>query len=99
MVFPTPQIIVSSFITHFQRFGAEHGQGGVVDVDVDEGIGELHGGVGLVVHVVILPRHQLARRRLSRPRRTGEPEDLALLLGLWRDVGAAAHEITQTLMM
>ena len=61
-------------------------------MDVDEGVGELHGGVGLVVHVVVLPRHQLARRGLSRPRRSREPEDLALLLGLWSDVGAAANE-------
>ena len=78
-----------SIITHSQRFGAEHGHGGVVHVDVDEGVGELHGGVGLVVHVVVLPRHQLARRRLSRPRRTGEPEDLALLPGVGLDVGTA----------
>ena len=43
-------------------------------MDVDEGVDELEGGVGLVVHEVApLPRHQLARRRLARARWTGQP--------------------------
>ena len=75
--------------TNFEGPRTEHGHGGVVNVDVYEGVGEPHGGVCLVVHVALLPGHELARRRLARPRRPRQPEDLALLPGVGLDVGTA----------
>ena len=74
---------------HLEGLPLEPGEGGVVRVDVDEGVDELEGGVGLVVHVAPLPRHQLARRRLARARGTGQPEYPAGLLGLRGYVRAA----------
>ena len=79
-------------ITHFERLWAEHGHRRVVDEDVDEGVGERHDGVSLVVDVAVLPGHQLARRRLPRPRRSRQPEYLPLLLGLGCDLGTPTRK-------
>ena len=77
---------------HLEGLPLEAGEGGVVRVDVDEGVDELEGGVGLVVHESPLPRHQLARRRLARARGTRQPEYPAGLLGLWGYVWTANGE-------
>ena len=58
-------------------------------MDVNKWVDELHDGVGLVVDVALVPRHQLASCGLARAHWARQPEDLALLLWLWCDVGAA----------
>ena len=82
----------SSSSSHLQRLSPHRRQRWVLRVDVYERVDQPHGGVGLVVHEALLPRHQLARRGLARARGTRQPEYPSLLLWLWSYVRTAGKD-------
>ena len=82
----------SSSSSHLQRLSPHRRQRWVLRVDVYEWVDQPHGGVGLVVHKALLPRHQLARRRLARARGTRQPEYPSRLLWVWSYVWTAGKD-------